>query len=340
MFFFSQVFTKAFSLISQFRYNGAMGRFVFLFVDGVGMGDESEHNPFYAGRARHLPFFGKRQHLPDGTPVEAIDARLGVAGVPQSATGQATLFSGRNAAAVCGQHRGSYPDPLLRRLIWEQNLLSAMAQSGLRGVYLNAYPFYAALFTSEHLRCLRSGKLWFSPAFPAVFRRRISVTTCMQLASGQRPKDEKDIAGRRALYQDYSNRALIQQGAALPEFSPEEAAAILAAAAQNVDLILYEYFQTDLCAHRRLPEECLALIGELDRLLAGLLSLLDPGCDTLLLTSDHGNLEDMRSRGHTLNPVPLLAWGKHGPLLRRRISSIADVTPTILEAVPINNSRR
>ena len=53
--------------------------------------------------------------------------------------------------------------------------------------------------------------------------------------------------------------------------------------------------------------------------------------DTLVLTSDHGNLEDYPLHGHSRNPVPLIAWGRHGDFLRGKIKSLSDVTPAIIE---------
>ena len=61
------------------------------------------------------------------------------------------------------------------------------------------------------------------------------------------------------------------------------------------------------------------------------MSRLDGKSDTLVLTSDHGNLEDFHLRGHSRNPVPLLAWGRHGARLRERIDSLSDVAPAILD---------
>ena len=52
---------------------------------------------------------------------------------------------------------------------------------------------------------------------------------------------------------------------------------------------------------------------------------------TVMLTSDHGNVEDLSTRNHTLNPVPTLAWGPGRERVRRRISTLADITPTIVE---------
>ncbi len=308
-----------------------MERLIFLFVDGCGVGRRDSENPFFRTGCRFLPFWRGGMRLDDGTPLAAIDACLGIPGAPQSASGQTALFCGATAGEIGHRHRNGYPDLCLRRTVRERNLLSRLRRQGIAARYLNAYPAHERLFTSRHVRIEADGRLWFSAAFPERFRRMISVTSCMLLASGQRPFGAADIRAGRALYQDYSNRSLIAQGLRLPVFTPARAAAVLRAAARRFPFVLYEYFQTDVYAHRRSPEECAALVRDLDGLVGALLAALDPERDTLILTSDHGNLEDLSLRGHTRNPVPLLAWGRHGARLRERIGSLSDVAPAILE---------
>ncbi len=305
-------------------------RLIFLFLDGVGVGEPSARNPFYAAKAEFLPFFTGNPGLPGGTPVKPIDPVLGVEGIPQSATGQTSLFTGENVPEMLNQHKDSYPNRWMRKLLREKNLLTDLKNRGIDAVYINAYPVYSRLFTEGHIRIEPDGELHFSGEFPAEFKRRISVTTCMLIAAQQQPFNEKDILEEKALFQDFSNRWLIQKGLHLPEFSPEQAAEILYHASRRYDFILYEYFLTDLYAHRGSAEEQMKLINELNRLLGKLVSLMDPREDTLLLTSDHGNLEDSSVRTHTRNPVPLIVWGHEADRLREGIDRITDVTPALV----------
>jgi 2,3-bisphosphoglycerate-independent phosphoglycerate mutase len=308
-----------------------MERVIFIFVDGCGVGRPGPGNPFFQAQSRFLPFWQGGLRLPDGSPLTAIDATLGIPGAPQSASGQTALFCGAAADDIGQRHRNGYPDRSLRRVILENNLLSRLAARGAAARYLNAYPAHEELFTARHVRIEPDGRLWFSREFPDHFRRMISVTSCMLLASGQVPFGAMDIQAGTALYQDYSNRQLIERGLPLPEFSPEQAAEVIRGVSRRFDFILYEYFQTDLYAHRKSLAECVSLIRGLDALVGTLLSLLDPEADTLVLTSDHGNLEDYPLHGHSRNPVPLIAWGRRGARLRRKIRSLSDVTPAILE---------
>src|SRR4051794_31593689 len=76
-----------------------------IFIDGVGIGRRGAHNPLdgleseffsiFADEEPQLPFDGRRA---------VTDTRLGIDGLPQSATGQTAMLTGVNAAALIGRH--------------------------------------------------------------------------------------------------------------------------------------------------------------------------------------------------------------------------------------------
>jgi phosphopentomutase len=73
-----------------------------------------------------------------------------------------------------------------------------------------------------------------------------------------------------------------------------------------------------------------------DAMLGGILESLDPAGTLILLTSDHGNIEDMTTRTHTRHPVPLIVYGADAPAFAARIRQGADltvVTPLVLEYI-------
>lgn len=306
-----------------------MPKLIFLFLDGVGIGRRKPENPFFSKRTDWLPFFEPDPDLPDGTPVKPIACDLGIPGVPQSATGQTALFTGVSGAALGNRHKNGFPDRHLRRIIVRHNIIRKLKDLGVRGKFINAYPLFSDRFNSGHVRIEEDGGFRFAPDFPHPFRKMISVTTCMLIADGERPGGENDILAGRALYQDYSNASLASRGLHLPEYSPEKAAEIIHRISRGFDFILYEYFQTDVYAHRRTRADCMELVSGLNRLVGALAALLDRRRETLVITSDHGNLEDLSTRHHTANRVPLIAWGRHGERLRKRIERIEDVTPEI-----------
>jgi 2,3-bisphosphoglycerate-independent phosphoglycerate mutase len=306
------------------------GRFIFFFLDGVGIGEAVYRNPFYEAQAEFFPFYKGNPGLPDKTPIKPIDALLGVEGVPQSGSGQTSLYTGENIPKILGQHRDSYPNRLMRKIIREKNILRRLKDRGYQAVFINAYPAHKHFFSAPNIQILPSGELHFSDEFPALFKRRISVTTCMMVTAGQVPFDEKDILAERSIFQEYSNRWLNEKGLPLPEFTPEKAAEILYNSAQHYDFLLYEYFQTDIFAHRRGFDDQVQLIKDLNTLMGKLISMLDPSKDTLLVTSDHGNLEDSTQKNHTCNSVPLIVWGYQANQLRDNINKITDVTQAVL----------
>lgn len=306
---------------------------IFIFLDGVGLaGADGKSNPFTILRDELLPF-----HLPiretAGLPfrLKAVDAVFGVPGTPQSGSGQTALFTGIPYPRISGEHAGSYPTREMRRLLYEGNLLRQVIRRGHRARFFNAYPYHSELFGPPHLNLDESGALHFSPSFPALFRRRISATTTMMLSIGQTAASEQDICEKKALYQDYSNRSLIRRGADLPEWSPAEAGTILGSSGSRFQgLTLYEYFQSDQTGHRGSLDDAVVLLKNLAEFVAAVCAVLDPARHTVLICSDHGNIEEMEHPGHSRNPVPLWVWGHRRETLSDRIESIADLTPAIV----------
>ncbi|MBN1980489.1 MAG: hypothetical protein JW795_03095 [Chitinivibrionales bacterium] len=254
-----------------------------------------------------------------------------------SASGQTSLYTGINVPKLQGRHSDSFPTASMRKILYEKNLLSQLNKSAIDAVFLNTYPIFGHYFNEDHIELSSSGELIFSTEFPSRYRRRISATTCMMLAARQRPFNEVDCAAGQALYQDFSNKLLREKIPDIPLRSPRQAAEILAHALRRHDFVLYEYFQTDLFGHRNTALEQDVLIRDLDLLMGELISMLDPARDTLLLTSDHGNLEDGSVQTHTLNPVPLIVWGNEAEVVRNRITSLTDVTPAIIQFFSVKN---
>ena len=69
-----------------------------------------------------------------------MDACLGVDGLPQSGTGQATLFTGENGARRFGRHFGPWVPVALRPMVEKENLLRRAGERGHAVTFANAYP--------------------------------------------------------------------------------------------------------------------------------------------------------------------------------------------------------
>ena len=72
------------------------------------------------------------------------------------------------------------------------------------------------------------------------------------------------------------------------------------------------------------------ILKSLAQFIRELLNRLDLERATVILTSDHGNIEDLTTRNHTLHQVPTIIWGAHRERIAARIQTLADITPAIV----------
>jgi hypothetical protein len=281
---------------------------VLVFVDGVGVGPRGPQNPLDgAGSAYFDHFAGERLALPRGGHAALTDARLGVEGLPQSATGQATIITGENAPAHLGRHLSAFPGGSLRPLLGERSLFRRLGARGLRTAHANVAP-------------------------SSIARRRVRTVSAMTVAAeeaGLTPRTLEDIAAGRALHHDFTNESLIAYGVPLERLAPDEAARRLARVARDHDFTAFEYFLTDAAGHARDGDAARHHVARLDAFLDALLDEVDLARATVVVTSDHGNLEDVSTGSHTLNPVATLAWGRGASEIAARVASLVDIAPTV-----------
>lgn len=283
-------------------------RTLLVFVDGLGLGSaDPAVNPVHGGACPVLEGL-----LNEAAPV---DAGLGVPGLPQSATGQATLLTGVNAAALVGRHVEGLPGPRLKDLVREHNLFSQLGARGYGATFANAY------FTDDVEEVKQ--------------RRRQSVTTVAALQAFGAVRDTAKMMQNRAVYQDLTREFLRARGYTGPTVAPRDAAEHLLAIAEEHDFTLFEYFQTDLMAHKGDANDVRRVLAQLDEFLSVLLPFAEGPGRLFVLTSDHGNLEDMTTRVHTQNPVPLVALGQGAGILKSKVRSLVDVVPALLGLYPV-----
>lgn len=291
-------------------------RVLLIFIDGIGVGlGDPDINPMAARSWRVFSRF--REDPPEvdvvgGGLAFSLDASLGIPGLPQSATGQTALFTGINAARFEGRHVDGFPTRKLRELLFRTNILKDAGERGFSSTFLNAYrPGIGQLLEEKRYRLL-------------------SATTVATIGAGLPFRTLRDLAARNAVYQEFTNSSLIDRGFDVPLFSPAEAGVITARLAENHDFSLFEYFQTDRVGHRADLEGAIAEIDRLERFLISLLSHADLSSMTVLVTSDHGNIEDMTTGTHTENPVFAAVWGPRVEDFSRGLCSLIDVKPAIL----------
>jgi 2,3-bisphosphoglycerate-independent phosphoglycerate mutase len=297
---------------------------LFLFLDGVGLGvDDPEINPLARAEMPNLlGLLGGRRLVAEAAPVEtrraslvALDACLGVEGLPQSATGQATLLTGRSVAGELGYHYGPKPNPAVAEILRDGNLFSAVTGAGGRAAFLNAYP-------PTYFASIASGRRLYSAIPLAVTSAGLPLRTGEDLADGQAVS--ADFTGK-----GWRDRLGLSD---TPVLTPERAGARLTELAMAHDFSFFEYWPSDYAGHGREMAPACEMLETFDRVLGGLLEAWDNGAGLIVITSDHGNLEDLSVRSHTANRAPLLVIGAPGA--RRRFvegaRDLADVAPAVL----------
>lgn len=280
-------------------------RVLMIFVDGLGLGEQdSTINPVVSGCCPALAgWLSAESCVP-------LDAGLGVPGLPQSATGQTALLTGINAAAAVGRHIEGFPGPGLRAIIEEHNIFRRLLAAGKTATFANAY------YVSD-MAALSGARLR-------------SVTTIATLSALGCVRGLHDMELGKAVYQDITRALLRHRGYTGPLVHPEEAAGHLFAIARAHDFTLFEYFQTDRAGHTADMAEAKNVLGTLDAFLSGLQRPCGEAGINIVLSSDHGNIEDIRVRSHTASPVPLAVLGPDADAIRAGCKSLLDVTPAIL----------
>src|SRR6185369_151844 len=139
-----------------------------------------------------------------------------------------------------------------------------------------------------------------------------------------------DLKSEQAVYHDFTHSVLKGAGISIDYRSPEQAGKVLVDLATKHEFCFYEHFMTDFAGHSRDFDFAKNTIEQLDRFLISVLSQIDLAQHTVILVSDHGNIEDMTSKSHTDNKVATIVWGPNSKDLAEQIASLCDVAPAIL----------
>lgn len=272
-----------------------------LFLDGVGLGeDDPATNPFCAADLPafrsllngHPPLFRTRDSSTRDATMIPLDATLGVDGLPQSGTGQTALFTGVNGARSIGKHFGPYPYSTLRPVIEKKNIFRRLHEIGKTTLFANAFP--QRFFDYMNHR-----------------RSHLTVTTLACTMSGVPLLKHLDLKEGRGISADITNAGWHEMGYTdLPVVTPAEAGRRLAQLSAFHDFVLFEYWMTDHAGHSEDFARAVEVLERFDGFLSGIIEALDTAETLLVLTSDHGNIENMTTKTHTRNPVPGLFYGR------------------------------
>ncbi|HSL27562.1 MAG TPA: hypothetical protein VK900_00065 [Anaerolineales bacterium] len=300
-------------------------RLLFIFLDGIGLGEnDPETNPFARARMPNLngllegrsllkesaPFHGERATL------LAVDPAVGVRGLPQSATGQAILMTGINIPAELGYHYGPKPNPEVAAYLREATLFSRFVKEGKKAALLNAYP-------PRYFDGIDSGKRLYSSIPLSVINAGLPLFR------------HDDLYAGRALSADFTGEGWRSMLGFLdaPVMAAQHAGRNLGALAREYDFALFEYWASDYAGHKQQMENAIDLMETFDVVLGGLIESWDDGL--ILITSDHGNMDDLSTRKHTAAHVPALVIGDQAAReeFTRDMKQLTDIAPAIWRTV-------
>lgn len=282
-------------------------KILLFFIDGFGIGNKNQkYNPIINA---NTPIFDDIFNHNLGKLFET-DVKMNVSGLPQSATGQTAILTGKNASKKMGRHKSGFPGPTLINLIKKYNIYKQLERYDITSTFANAY-------TKSYIEKVKKNK------------SKASVTTHCILNSKNKFRYLNDLKNKKAIYQDFTNKILIKQNKNVPIFNSKKAANILANISLKYNFTLYEYFQTDKIGHSQNMKDAIKILENLDSFLNHLIKFLKNKV-TIIITSDHGNIEDLSTNTHTKNKVPTIIIGEHSKYLAKNINKITDITPAIV----------
>jgi 2,3-bisphosphoglycerate-independent phosphoglycerate mutase len=291
-----------------------------VFLDGVGIGGrDASRNPFLTAAVPHLVSLmggemvtarDSRRHTINSSVVP-LNATLGVKGLPQSGTGQTALLTGINASRKMGRHFGPYPASTIRPILEAENIFSVLKQLGRRCLFANSFPQrYFDYFNAHKTRMAAFSSAW--------------------LASGGVLNDATALMEGKGLSADITSERWPELGYPdIPRITPQDAGKRLAILLETHDFVVYEHYFTDYAGHHQSMHDAHTVLNRVDDLIGGILSEFDPKRMLFLLTSDHGNIEDLSVKTHTRNPVPLITAGTRHRFIAEHSRSITDIVPIL-----------
>ncbi|MDL1902614.1 hypothetical protein FBR02_17825 [Anaerolineae bacterium CFX9] len=292
-----------------------------IFLDGIGLGtDDPAVNPFAAADLPTLTTLTNQQRWVQGIGRQSspraefvpTDPRMGITGRPQSASGQAAILTGRNIPQLIGEHYGPRPNAAIRAFLAEDNLFKRMQAAGKTAALLEAYPprFHEAINSGKRLRSSYQQALHEAglPLF-----------------------GEADVYSGNAMTVDWTGEAWRSQLGYTdsPIYTPFEAGRLMVEISRRYHFAFFSHWLTDTIGHRGTVEEAARVLELFDGVMAGALDAWQDDEGLLIVTSDHGNMEDMSHGKHTESDVPTLIIGDERQAFAEGLETLADLAPRI-----------
>jgi hypothetical protein len=319
-----------------------MSRIILIALDSVGidpLGHDREGSVY--SQSRFL--FPRGQGpgpLPDapvpGALVETVVAPEEGPGAIECAITYTSIFSGRSALERHGLMNGlGLNEQALKGMIQEDNLFRHFSVPCLANALFPLHLAFlgssfvqdlvpacdrptaeaALLFDGRPVRLKGQGKHGFAELFTlGEINQNIFVHAAREAGVALRTWD--DVLRGRALTGTLTHEL---EGRfnwealglpVLPRRGPEEAAAVLLALAHEHDFTFFKYQLADLVSHTGRVELAREVFEVIEGFVGAVLRGIDPERTTVIVTSDHGHLEQVGfSRGHPRSRVPTWYFG-------------------------------
>jgi len=287
------------------------------FLDGVGLGgSDPDINPFVTA---HLPgltsLLGENWYLQGNGRISTeraslipVDANLDMPHRPQSATGQATILTGRNVAQIIGGHYGPKPNHAIAQIIRQGTLFHEVITAGGKAALLTPYP-------QRYFDAINSGKRLYSAVPLAATSAGLTLMTAEDLRNGRAVSPGFTGQG----WHDHLGYTDI------PIITLKEAGRRIATVAREYHFSFFEHWPSDRTGHRGPLPQAVEHLEMIDQVISGLLDEWDDENGLLIITSDHGNIEEKNHRQHTRNPVPTILIGSGHSILAKELNNLADI---------------
>ncbi len=296
-----------------------MTHILFIFVDGIGLGDDDPSiNPFAVA---HMPALigltnGKRwlrdtgAQSSDRSMFIPTDPRLGVPGRPQSGSSQAAILTGRNVPELIGRHYGPKPDEKTRSILSEDNFFMQVKRHGKQAALISAYP----------------------PGLLAEIARGKTLPSSIQqaaIAAGQSLFTIEDVVAERAMTEEWTGYAWREHLKldTTPVYTPQVAGRLMVEISRQYDFAFHSHWFTDYIGHRGTFARGVELLEIFDGVVQGILDTWEDSEGLVIITSDHGNMEHIGDRHHTENDVPTLIIGQGKEIFAEHFSRLTDFVP-------------
>jgi len=294
-------------------------------MDGVGLGEASpDSNPFMQAKMPHLTgLLREGWHLRPANGVAGristiraslapTDPNLGLPGRPQSATGQATILTGRNVPLLVGEHYGPKPNKAVAAIIREGNLFTKVIANGGKAALITPYP-------QGYFDGINSG------------RRLLSSVPLAATSAGLELMTANDLRAGRAVSPGFTGQGWYDHLGYedIPILTLTQAGQQIARIARGYEFSFFEHWPSDRSGHRGPIDQAVEHLEIIDEVLGGIFADWDEDNDLLIITSDHGNIEEKDHRQHSRNPVPTILVGKEHARLTEIVEDLSDIARVV-----------